>query len=183
MLPRRRPSSTPSRSPSDDLSHVGRADAPKKVRICRVTERLPRLARLPHVKTQMPRTPKTPRNAKNAKSSTTTAENKRVGWRWSPPGGLQLNFRRTNFRIKYVSTETILDRFFFERKHFRLTTKSTEKFSTKNIFSPTFFRPETKTSRPNLFSVETKNRSKTFFERKCFRSKISPSVSPKAEAM
>ena len=30
MLPRRRPSSTASRNPSDDLSHVGRADAVKK---------------------------------------------------------------------------------------------------------------------------------------------------------
>ena len=85
MLLPRRPSSTPSRSPSDDLSHVGRADAPKKMRICRVTERLPRIARLPHLKTQTPRTPRTPR----VKSSTTTAENKRVGRRWSPPRGLQ----------------------------------------------------------------------------------------------
>jgi len=82
MLPRRRPSSTPSRNPSSDLSHVGRANAPRKVRICRVTERLPRIARLPHLKTPTPRTPR-------AKSSTTTAENKRVGRRWSPPGGLQ----------------------------------------------------------------------------------------------
>ena len=88
MLPRRRPSSTPSRNPSSDLSHVGRADAPKKVRICRVTERLPRIARLPHLKTQTPRTPKKPRTPR-AKSSTTTAENKRVGRRWSSPGGLQ----------------------------------------------------------------------------------------------
>ena len=87
MLPRRRPSSTPSRSPSDDLSHVGRADAVKKMRICQIKERLPRIARLAHLNTQTPRTPRTPR----AKNSTTTAENKRVGRRWSPPGGLQLN--------------------------------------------------------------------------------------------
>ena len=81
MLPRR----CTSNIPSSDLSHLGRADAPKKMRICRVTERLPRIARLPHLKTQTPRTPRTPR----VKSSTTTAENKRVGRRWSPPGGLQ----------------------------------------------------------------------------------------------
>ena len=85
MLPRRRPSSTPSSNPFSDLSHVGRADAPKKESICQVIERLPRIARLPHLKTQTPRTPRTPR----IKSSTTTAENKRVGRRWSPPGGLQ----------------------------------------------------------------------------------------------
>ena len=71
--------------PPEIPPHVGRADAPKKMRICRVTERLPRIARLPHLKTQTPRTPRTPR----VKSSTTTAENKRVGRRWSPPGGLQ----------------------------------------------------------------------------------------------
>ena len=86
MLPRRRPSSTPSRNPSDDLSHVGRADAAKKMIICQIKERLPRIARLAHLNTQTPRTPRTPR----AKNSTTTAENKRVGRRWSPPGGLQL---------------------------------------------------------------------------------------------
>ena len=85
MLPRRCTSNIPSRNPSSDLSHLGRADAPKKMRICRVTERLPRIARLPHLKTQTPRTPRAPR----VKSSTTTAENKRVGRRWSPPGGLQ----------------------------------------------------------------------------------------------
>ena len=73
--------------PPEIPPHVGRADAPKKMRICRVTERLPRIARLPHLKTQTPRTPRTPR----VKSSTTTAENKRVGRRWSPPGGFQLN--------------------------------------------------------------------------------------------
>ena len=85
MLPRRRPSSTASRNPSDDLSHVGRADAAKKIIICQIKERLPRIARLAHLNTQTPRTPRTPR----AKNSTTTAENKRVGRRWSPPGGLQ----------------------------------------------------------------------------------------------
>ena len=85
MLPRRRPSSTASRNPSDDLSHVGRADAAKKMIICQIKERLPRIARLAHLNTQTPRTPRTPR----AKNSTTTAENKRVGRRWSPPGGLQ----------------------------------------------------------------------------------------------
>ena len=85
MLPRRGPSITHSRNPSSDLFHVGRADAPKKMSNCRVIERLPRIARLPHLKTQTPRTPRTPR----VKSSTTTAENKRVGRRWSPPGGLQ----------------------------------------------------------------------------------------------
>ena len=84
MLPRRRPSSTPSRSPSDDLSHVGRADAAKKMIICQIKERLPRIARLAYLNTQTPRTPRTPR----AKNSTTTAENKRVGRRWSPPGGI-----------------------------------------------------------------------------------------------
>ena len=73
------------RNPSDDLSHVGRADAAKKMRICQIKERLPRIARLAHLNTQTPRTPRTPR----AKNSTTTAENKRVGRRWSPPGGLQ----------------------------------------------------------------------------------------------
>ena len=87
MLPRRGPSITHSRNPSSDLSHVGRADAPKKESICQVIERLPRIARLPHLKTQTPRTPRTPR----ATSSTTTAQNKRVGRRWPPPGGLQLN--------------------------------------------------------------------------------------------
>ena len=74
--------------PPEIPPHVGRADAPKKMRICRVTERLPRIARLPHLKTQTPRTPRTPR----VKSSTTMAENKRVGRRWSPPGGLQYLF-------------------------------------------------------------------------------------------
>ena len=54
--------------------------------ICQIKERLPRIARLAHLNTQTPRTPRTPR----AKNSTTTAENKRVGRRWSPPGGLQL---------------------------------------------------------------------------------------------
>ena len=88
MLPRRRLSSTPSRSPSGDLSHVGRADALKKVRICRITERLPRIARLPRLKIQTPRTPRTSRTSR-VKNSTTTAENKRVGRRWSPPGGVQ----------------------------------------------------------------------------------------------
>ena len=93
MLPRRRPSSTPSRSPSGDLSHVGRADTLKKVRICRVTKRLPRIAGLLHLKTQTPRTPRTPTTPRTprVKSSTTMAENKRVGRRWSPPGGIQLN--------------------------------------------------------------------------------------------
>ena len=90
MLSRRRPSSTPSRSPSDDLSHVGRADAAKKMKICQIKERLPRIARLAHLNTQTPRTPRTPR----AKNSTTTAENKRVGRRWSPPGGLQFAAHR-----------------------------------------------------------------------------------------
>ena len=94
MLPRRRPSSTPSRSPSDDLSHVGRADAAKKMRICQIKERLPRIARLAHLNTQTPRTPRTPR----AKNSTTTAENKRVGRRWSPPGGVQLNNKLPKLR-------------------------------------------------------------------------------------
>ena len=104
MLPRRRPSNTPSRNPSSDLSHVGRADAPKKMRICRVTERLPRIARLPHLKTQTPRTPRTPR----VKSSTTTAENKRVGRRWSPPGGLQsAAHRRCAKRARYSATSPV----------------------------------------------------------------------------
>ena len=94
MLPRRCPSSTHSRNPSSDLFHVGRADAFKKMNICQVIERLPRIARLPHLKTQTPRTPRTPRTSRTprmprVKSSTTTAENKRVGRRWSPPGGLQ----------------------------------------------------------------------------------------------
>ena len=95
MLPRRCPSSNPSRNPSSDLSHVGRADALKKMSICRVTERQPRIARLPHLKIQTPRTPRTPRTSRTrrVKSSTTTAENKRVGRRWSPPGGLQLNIK------------------------------------------------------------------------------------------
>ena len=53
--------------------------------ICQIKERLPRIARLAYLNTQTPRTPRTPR----AKNSTTTAENKRVGRRWSPPGGLQ----------------------------------------------------------------------------------------------
>ena len=96
MLPRRCPSSTHSRNPSSDLFHVGRADAPKKMKICGVTERLPRIARLPHLKTQTPRTPRAPR----VKSSTTTAKNKRVGRRWSPPGGLQLNFLLANNNSK-----------------------------------------------------------------------------------
>ena len=61
MLPRRRPSSTPSRSPSGDLSHVGSASAPEKVRICRFTKLLPRIARLPLLKIQTPRTPRTSR--------------------------------------------------------------------------------------------------------------------------
>ena len=74
--------------PPEIPPHVGRADAPKKVRICRVTERQPRIARLPHLKIQTPRTPRTSRTPR-VKSSTTTAENKRVGRRWSPPGGLQ----------------------------------------------------------------------------------------------
>ena len=55
--------------------------------ICQIKERLPRIARLAYLNTQTPRTPRTPR----AKNSTTTAENKRVGRRWSPPGGVQLN--------------------------------------------------------------------------------------------
>ena len=88
ILPRRCPSSTHSRNPSSDLFHVGRADAPKKMSNCRVIERLPRIARIPHLKTQTTRTPRTPRTPR-AKNSTTTAENKRVGRRWSPPGGLQ----------------------------------------------------------------------------------------------
>ena len=86
MLPRRCTSNIPSRNPSSDLSHVGRADTLKKVRICRATNRLARIAALLHLKTQTPRTPRT----LSAKNSTTTAENKRVGRRWSPPGGLQL---------------------------------------------------------------------------------------------
>ena len=56
--------------------------------ICQIKERLPRIARLAYLNTQTPRTPRTPR----AKNSTTTAENKRVGRRWSPPGGLQYYF-------------------------------------------------------------------------------------------
>ena len=88
MLPRRCPSSTHSRNPSSDLFHVGRADALKKMSICQVIKCLPRIARLPHLKTQTPRTPRTPRMPR-VKSSITTAENKRVGRRWSPPEGLQ----------------------------------------------------------------------------------------------
>ena len=88
MLPRICSSSTHSRNPSSDLFHVGRADAPKKMSNCRVIERLPRIARIPHLKTQTTRTSRTPRTPR-VKNSTTMAENKRVGRRWSPPGGLQ----------------------------------------------------------------------------------------------
>ena len=88
MLPRRGPSITHSRNPSSDLFHVGRADASKKMSDCRVIERLPQIARIPHLKTQTTRTPRTPRTPR-VKNSTTTAENKRVGRRWSPPGGIQ----------------------------------------------------------------------------------------------
>ena len=100
MLPRRCPSSTHSRNPSSDLFHVGRADAPKKMSNCRVIERLPRIARIPHLKTQTTRTSRTPRTPR-VKNSTTTAENKRVGRRWSPPGGLQL------FLVQEASPHTV----------------------------------------------------------------------------
>ena len=61
----------------------------------------PGSCRLAHLNTQTPKTPRTPR----AKNSTTTAENKRVGRRWSPPGGLQLNKNNVStYKRQTIST-------------------------------------------------------------------------------